>query len=234
MTVSRMSLICWIVFAVMCAAFLPLTLGLDSVHVLPGTIRLAVSIALVGVLWWGPFAYAMYLGMAVTLNGDRRLLRRGVRGTAVVLGARATNTFVQKGGGPWQASRVYRYRLRVTIPGRSPYETDCAICAAGIREGSTVGVAASPSNHRRVTIDVGQAGDPEPRDTAPRDTGVTTYTLPSGGMGITIDTRSAREPADSLPNAERIAELTQLGRLHDQGVLTDAEFASEKARILGE
>jgi hypothetical protein len=229
MTVSRMSLICWIVFAMMCAAFLPLTLGLDSIHVLPDTFRLAASIALVGVLWWGPFAYAMYLGMAVTLNGDRRLLRRGVRGTAVVLGARATNTFVQKGGGPWQASRVYKYRLRVSIPGRSPYETDCAICAAGIREGSTVGVAVSRHNHRRVTIDVGQGGGH-----APRDTGVTTYTLPAGGMGITIDTRPARESGEPPTNAERIAELTQLGRLHDQEVLTDAEFAAEKARILGE
>jgi hypothetical protein len=226
MTVSRMSLICWIVFAVMCAAFLPLTLGLDSIHVLPDTFRLAVSIALVGVLWWGPFAYAMYLGMAVTLNGDRRLLGRGVRGTAVVLGAGATNTFVRKGGSAWQASRVYRYRLRVSIPGRSPYETDCAICAAGIREGSTVGVAVSRHNHRRVTIDVGQAGDHAP--------GTTTYTLPAGGMGITIDTRPAQVPGEPATNAERIAELTQLGRLHGQGVLTDAEFASEKARILGE
>jgi hypothetical protein len=229
MTVSRMSLICWIVFAVMCATFLPLTLGLDSIHTLPDTFRLAVSIALVVILWGGPFAYAMYLGMAVTLNGDRRLLRRGVHGTAVVLGARATNTFVRKGGSAWQASRVYKYRLRVSIPGRSPYETDCAICAAGIREGSTVGVAASRHNHRRVTIDVGQAGDH-----APRDTGVTTYTLPPGGMGITIDTRPARKPGEAPTSAERIAELTQLGHLHDQGVLTDAEFASEKARILGE
>jgi hypothetical protein len=53
--------------------------------VLPDTFRLAASIALVGILWRGPFAYAMYLGMTVTLNDDRRLLRRGVRGTAVVL-----------------------------------------------------------------------------------------------------------------------------------------------------
>jgi Short C-terminal domain len=210
----------------MCAAFLPLTLALDSIRVLPDTFRLAGAITLVGALWWGPFAYAMYLGMAVTLNGDRRLLRRGVRGTAVVLGARATNTFVQKGGGPWQASRVYKYRLRVSIPGRSPYETDCAICAAGIREGSTVGVAVSRHNHRRVTIDVGQAGDHAP--------GAATYTLPAGGTIVTIDARPAHESGEPATDAERIAELTQLGRLHDQGVLTDAEFASEKARVLGQ
>jgi hypothetical protein len=84
----------------------------------------------------------------------------------------------------------------------------------------------SRHNHRRVTIDVGQAGD--------QASGATTYTLPAGGMGITIDTRPAQVSGEPATNAERIAELTQLGRLHGQGVLTDAEFASEKARILGE
>ena len=32
---------------------------------------------------------------------------------------------------------------------------------------------------------------------------------------------------------DRIAELRQLGELHAQGVLTDEEFAAEKAKILG-
>jgi hypothetical protein len=31
-------------------------------------------ILVVGGLWWGPFAYAMYLSLAVIRNGDRRLL----------------------------------------------------------------------------------------------------------------------------------------------------------------
>jgi hypothetical protein len=30
-----------------------------------------------------------------------------------------------------------------------------------------------------------------------------------------------------------IARLTQLGQLHEQGVLTDEEFAQQKARVLG-
>jgi hypothetical protein len=46
--------------------------------------------------------------------------------------------------------------------------------------------------------------------------------------------RPAWESGEPPTNAERIAELTQLGRLHDQGVLTDTEFAAEKARVLGE
>jgi Short C-terminal domain len=37
----------------------------------------------------------------------------------------------------------------------------------------------------------------------------------------------------AAPSAEdRIAQLTQLGQLRDSGVLTDEEFAQQKARIL--
>jgi hemolysin activation/secretion protein len=34
-------------------------------------------------------------------------------------------------------------------------------------------------------------------------------------------------------NDELLAQLTQLGDLHGQGVLTDAEFAAAKAKLLG-
>jgi Short C-terminal domain len=33
-------------------------------------------------------------------------------------------------------------------------------------------------------------------------------------------------------NADRLRQLAELGELHRDGVLTDAEFAAEKARIL--
>lgn len=42
--------------------------------------------------------------------------------------------------------------------------------------------------------------------------------------------QAAAQPAMSGP--ERIAALQQLADLHQQGVLTDAEFSAEKARIL--
>jgi hypothetical protein len=115
-------------------------------------------LAVVIAVWWGPFAYAMYLSMAVIRNGDRRTLRRGVRGTAEVLAAKATNTVVQEGEFAWEAPRVYKYRLRVTLPGQVPYETTCSICASGIRPGAVVEVAAARHNRKRVAIDVGQDG----------------------------------------------------------------------------
>jgi len=45
-------------------------------------------------------------------------------------------------------------------------------------------------------------------------------------------------PAVAAPEAEApaedpYAELEKLGSLHDQGILTDEEFAAQKAKILG-
>jgi membrane protease subunit (stomatin/prohibitin family) len=39
-------------------------------------------------------------------------------------------------------------------------------------------------------------------------------------------------PAESAGN-DRIAQLKQIADLHDQGILTDDEFAAEKKKILG-
>jgi hypothetical protein len=44
------------------------------------------------------------------------------------------------------------------------------------------------------------------------------------GVGLTVPSTES----------ERLSTLEQLGRLHQQGVLTDAEFAEQKARILSE
>jgi uncharacterized membrane protein len=49
----------------------------------------------------------------------------------------------------------------------------------------------------------------------------------------TLD-RMRRSPAPAAPAPDpRLAALEQLQRLHDQGALTDEEFAAEKARLLG-
>ena len=235
MTVSKISAVCWIIFSVMCLGFLPLGAGILAIHALPVTVRVALAIVVVIGVWWGPFGYAMYLSMAVMRNGDRRLLRRGIAGTAQVLSARATNTVIQAGEFAWQAPRVYKYGLRVNIPGRQPYETSCAICATGIREGMTVNVAVSPQNRKRVTIDVGQAS---------KNGNYGPLQAPGGGSAPqrfaaagARDSRDAGLPWQALspsPDNQRLAALAQLGQLRNQGVLTEAEFAAQKARILAE
>jgi hypothetical protein len=40
-------------------------------------------------------------------------------------------------------------------------------------------------------------------------------------------------PAPAAPAADPIAQLKELAQLKDQGVLTEAEFAAQKAKILG-
>ena len=40
-------------------------------------------------------------------------------------------------------------------------------------------------------------------------------------------------PQASAPAADPIEQLTKLGQLRDQGVLTEQEFAAQKAKILG-
>ena len=47
------------------------------------------------------------------------------------------------------------------------------------------------------------------------------------------DAQPAPAAAPVAATADPIAQLTQLGQLHEQGVLTDAEFAAQKAKILG-
>jgi hypothetical protein len=158
MTVGKISGLCWTVFGVMCLGFLPLAIGVMHISAIPTGPRVALMLVLVIAVWWGPFGYAMYLALAVMRNGDRRTLRRGIRGTAEVLTAKATNTVIQEGEFAWQAPRVYKYGLRVTLPGETPYETSCSICASGIRPGSVVDVAVGRHNRKRVTIDVGQGG----------------------------------------------------------------------------
>jgi hypothetical protein len=171
----------------------------------------------------------MYLSMAVMRNGDRRLLRRGIRGTAEVLSVKRTNTVISEGEFDWEAPRLYKYGLRVSVPGRAPYDTTCGICAAGIRQGSTVKVAVSPRNRKRVTIDVGQGSAPKRArlSNLVADAGISAP--PQAGHHGPAP-HSGGQSAD----AERIRLLALLAQLHKQGELTDAEFAAQKAKILSE
>jgi hypothetical protein len=41
------------------------------------------------------------------------------------------------------------------------------------------------------------------------------------------------EPAPAAAAPDPIEQLKQLGALHEQGVLTDEEFAAQKAKLLG-
>jgi hypothetical protein len=239
MTVGKISAACWALFVVMCLGFLPLALGISEISALPGGVRAGLIIVVVGGLWWGPFAYAMYIGQSVIRNGDQRLLKRGIAGTAEVLSAKSTHEVIQSGEFAWEAPRVRKYSLRVTIPGRPPYETDCRICAGGFRQGATVKVAVSPHNRKRVTIDVSQGsqgGVSASGVPVPDISGMARETFSGGSFhaGSPVAAGPGFHPGASSPEAQRLSELAQLSRLHQDGTLTNDEFAAQKARILAE
>ena len=53
-----------------------------------------------------------------------------------------------------------------------------------------------------------------------------------------LESRQSASPAGGQPSGgmsdSAIQRLEQLGKLHDQGVLTDEEFAEQKAALLGD
>lgn len=56
---------------------------------------------------------------------------------------------------------------------------------------------------------------------------------PPPPVGVPAGAPPVAAPAGAGVNDALLAQLTQLGDLHGQGVLTDAEFAAAKAKLLG-
>lgn len=195
MPIGRMMLWSWILFIVFLLAAMSVGPALGS--------PLEIPVAIVFVLACiASFVYGMYLSMRVIRSGDPRLLTRGIRGTAVILAAKETNTQIQEGEFAWQAPFVWKYHLRISLPGRDPYETDCSICSANMHVGDTVNVAVAPHNHKRVTIDVGQ-GQVKQRRHAARD-----------------------------QQASQESALRDLVVRRERGELTDGEFETQKQQLL--
>ena len=53
------------------------------------------------------------------------------------------------------------------------------------------------------------------------------------GYGQQAYAEPAYEEPPAAPPPDPIEQLKQLGELHNQGVLTDEEFAAQKAKLLG-
>ncbi|WP_370102997.1 SHOCT domain-containing protein [Streptacidiphilus sp. MAP12-20] len=195
--------------------------------------HIALYVFIIGVLWWGSFGYGMYLIQAGMGGGDRRLLKRGRRGTAVVLKATATGTTI--GGQPdfgYFGRRVYRYQLRVCPPEGRPYETYCSVAAGGLSEGQSVKVAIARHNRKRVMIDLGQdKKTPKGKKVQPEVPRQAMYAHSKPTVQDAVPPRHLNPNASSEAH-DRLRQLKELGQLHQEGVLTDEEFSAEKARIL--
>jgi hypothetical protein len=51
--------------------------------------------------------------------------------------------------------------------------------------------------------------------------------------GLESQPTAGSQPPAAGPGSDAIEQLKQLGALHEQGILTDEEFAAEKAKVLG-
>jgi hypothetical protein len=209
MNAWQMSIWCWIIFVA------------GMVLMLPALIFGPLGLVVEQGLTWAAFIYGMYLTMFVIRGGDKRLARNGIPGTAVVLSAKETNTVVQAGEFDWQAPFVWKYGLTVTVPGWTPYNTMLYICAH-LTVGETVPVRVAKFNHKRVTID---------RDAFNANYGARKFSAGSYRSADTGDDFSADAPAAQPSVAD---ELTKLAALRDRGILTDAEFTAQKAKLLDE
>jgi hypothetical protein len=207
MNAWQMMIWCWVIFVAGMILMLPaLAFGVAGFVVEQG-------------LTWLAFLYAMYLSMSVIRGGDKRLARNGVPGTALVLSAKQTNTVVQEGEFAWNAPYVWKYGLEVTVPSWPPYKTMLYICA-NLTEGETIPVRVARFNRKRVTIDpIAYDNAYSGRTNAAR-----------AGRRAELSDYVAADATAAEPDVAD--ELAKLAALRDRGILTDTEFAAQKAKLL--
>jgi hypothetical protein len=209
------------------AAFFVAVSGLQGRPKMPG----AVIWGAMGIAW-AAFIYAMFLFYFVITKGDQHLQKSGIKGTAVVLSAKETNTLAQTGQFAFDAPFIWDYRLRVTLPGKAPYETTCSIARDGITEGSTVTVVASRVNRKNVMIQFEQRPISPRSPGSSRSAGTRANGARTDGGGAAVHVAQLVPHASAQP--DMADELSKLADLRDRGVLSEAEFEAQKAKLLAE
>jgi hypothetical protein len=117
-----------------------------------------------------------------------------------------------------------RLELRVMPPGEAPFDATVRTRLNTWKaKGGTVPVLYDPEDHDKVVVDY-QSDARKAMD--------------GGAMGedpelAALDALEKAEGTSRTPESSRLDQLQQLADLHDRGVLSDVEFAAEKARILG-
>jgi putative oligomerization/nucleic acid binding protein len=163
-------------------------------------------------------------------------IKDGVKGSAVV----------QSSSVPTEAARSYNVSmwLDVYVEGREPYRVkhECMVKAGKHPwPGATLPVVVDPENPKRIdiqwedlrTVDERMAEGPGPGAQAMGQPEV----IDLRGTDLAEQLRGALAAAGAAPEGgnmveDRIAKLERLSKLRESGVLSEAEFEAEKARIL--
>jgi hypothetical protein len=121
-----------------------------------------------------------------------------------------------------------KYRLRVQPDGEPEFEAivkvseDDFIGSRTLRVGSAVVALFDPADHERVAIDVAATK-------AEMQSHVKTINVRPEDFGRLMSGLAA---PNASPAPDVTEQLTRLAELRDNGVLTDQEFAAEKAKLL--
>ena len=150
-------------------------------------------------------------------SGEReRVLAEGISGQGVVVSH----------GTPARGAQWFNrdIELEVHVSGRQPYRVNndyLVPSAATIGAGVTLPIKVDPSDPAKIAIDWQSAGQAPARGEV----------RPVGGGRFSPAPAASAAPASS--GGDSVAELERLAKLRDSGALTDAEFETQKAKILG-
>jgi hypothetical protein len=141
----------------------------------------------------------------------------------------------------------YRLRLRVHCPGQPPFEADLKGLFDHMVAAGDVLPVRCDTGQGRIEIDVQAlkaAGAARVLEGHQQAVAAAETALAADGgegdAGLARDLQGTRQPGGPDPGVVsesgadvRLQRLRQLADLRDRGTLTEAEFAAEKARILG-
>jgi hypothetical protein len=135
---------------------------------------------------------------------------------------------------------LVRMTLRVMPEGEPPFETTVRTRLNTFKyKGDMVPVLYDPADHDKVVVDY-QADAKATMDQTAQNMDINAQGAPPATSELSPEVaaliqRSAAASAPAPPPAvDPLERLSKLGELHAQGVLTDAEFAAQKAKILAE
>jgi hypothetical protein len=162
--------------------------------------------------------------MLAEINGDsgdrERIMQSGIDAQGVILGHGALER-----GAQWFNLNI---DLEVHAPGKAPYRVNkmyMVPASAQIGQGVTLPIKVDPNDQAGIAIDWDRAAQP-PAEGVVR---------PAGEGAVTPSAAAAAPPAPGAAPAggDSVAQLEKLAKLRDSGALTEAEFAQQKAKILG-
>jgi hypothetical protein len=142
------------------------------------------------------------------------LLAEGIAGQGVIVGM----------GTPARGASWFNLDidLEVHVPGKAAYRVDnqyMVPSTATLGQGVTLPIKVDPNDPAKIAIDWDSAGSAPARG----------QVRPVGNSGFT----APQPPPAASGGGDSVADLERLAKLHKSGALTDAEFAQEKAKILG-